>query len=270
MAVPRPSSAAPPAHGCKEQRVAGEERRIVELVRHTFRGVTGGLADDQARGSERDRIAITERRERRGKPVGGRQGEGRPGLLGELARPREVVGVEVGLQHMGDAPAALSGQVKVDRRVKGRIDHRRNIAGADEVGEAALAGTTHLQYRCRAAGRRKLGGVPGQAPGPHPAHERARLQAARPELLGGSQAGATGGADRHHGCAGGNVDGGQSVRVAGLESVIGIDVDTTGDIPLGALSRRAHIQQRDQAPCIKPVLEDLSFNGQISRHRRSP
>jgi hypothetical protein len=63
---------------------------------------------------DRDRCAIGERREWCGNPVAGGEQERGATLLLQRARPREVVGVEVGLQNLRDALALAQRQVAID------------------------------------------------------------------------------------------------------------------------------------------------------------
>src|SRR2546421_1238874 len=84
---------------------------------------------------------------------------------------------------------------------------------ADEIGEAALPGAAQLHDPRGAPGARHLGSVPGEAPGPHPARERHRVQAARAQPLRGEHARLPGGAHGHHATAIRGMEAGEGIRV---------------------------------------------------------
>ena len=70
----------------------------------------------------------------------------RTGKVSEHPGAGEVVGVDVGVQDMGDLPSAFLGQLEVNLRVHGRVDYRRLAPGADQIREAPLAGAPDLDY----------------------------------------------------------------------------------------------------------------------------
>ena len=112
--------------------------------------------------------------------------------------------------------------------------------------------------------------IPGQAPRLHPTQQRARRHAARLELLGRDQTGLAGPADRddrgiarqRHRC--------QRMGVAGLQCVVGIDVDAPGNRPLRALLGGPHVEERYRSPLLQPLPHGLHIDGKVTgRHHRS-
>src|SRR5690242_9538700 len=94
-----------------------------------------------------------------------------------------MVGVDVSLDDRANAPAQPTRELDVHAGIERRIDHRGLTVRADQVGEAALPRTAHL-HDPRATPRIEyLGGIPGQAPAPHPTLERHGFKASGTQLL---------------------------------------------------------------------------------------
>jgi hypothetical protein len=70
--------------------------------------------------------------------VGGAGDEDAGAAGGQFAAAGDEVGVQVGLDRMGDPQPPLVGQVQVGGRVAGRVDHQRPpVAEVDQVGTVA-------------------------------------------------------------------------------------------------------------------------------------
>ena len=72
------------------------------------------------------------------------------GASGELACAGEVVGVDVGVEHAGDAHTAARGLVQVGLHVGSGVDDERLGSGGQEVGEAAACLAAELHDSDRA------------------------------------------------------------------------------------------------------------------------
>jgi hypothetical protein len=57
-----------------------------------------------------------------------------------------VVGVDVGVEDVGDSPAAPFGEFKIDLRLDGGIYDEGLIVGPDDVGESPLARAPYLEH----------------------------------------------------------------------------------------------------------------------------
>jgi hypothetical protein len=80
-----------------------------------------------------------------------------------------MICVDVRIEHACDLPAAPIGQVYVDLRFQGGVYDYGLAVGPDDVGDSPLAGAAHLHHLSPRSGQRHVGGVPGEAPGLHPA-----------------------------------------------------------------------------------------------------
>ena len=104
----------------------------------------------------RDLMPICDGGEWKPRTVLSRQEESGPGLLGQLARTRQVVRVDVGFKHPSNSTAMLLGEAHVDLRPDRGIDHCRFILRNDEVREAALPGSPNLNDACRRVSQRHM------------------------------------------------------------------------------------------------------------------
>src|SRR5213083_403482 len=133
--------------GADEERVAGEhEPRLggARVIGHEqaerVRGVAGRVTRPQLDVAEAEAVAVRQRlvRERHAGRAVDVDGGLRDG--GEVAVARDVIGVGVGLDHVGDGESLLAGdaEVVVDA-VSSRVDHHGapRLGAADQVGQAA-------------------------------------------------------------------------------------------------------------------------------------
>ena len=141
-----------PADAGEEERVAGEERSLVQEVA-TCSPACGRACAARRAARSRSRAVSPSRIGSEGirHPILLGQVERRPGLLGQQAGAAEVIGVDVGIQDVGDGPAVLGREVLIDLGRQGRIDDDGLTVVADQVGEAALAGAADLDDGRRAA-----------------------------------------------------------------------------------------------------------------------
>ena len=133
--------------GADEERVAGEdEPRLggTRVVGHEqadrVGGVAGRVAGLQLDVAEADHVAVGERRVREGHPGRAVHVDGGLGGGGEVAVARDVIGVRVRLDHVGDGQALLAGDAEiVVHAVPSRVDHdgAPGLGAADQVGQAA-------------------------------------------------------------------------------------------------------------------------------------
>jgi hypothetical protein len=129
-----------------EEGVAGERQPglfgaggVADQQGDAFRGVPGCVADFQANIAQPEHIAVFERL------VGELSAgvfvneDGRPCAFCQVAVARNVIGMQVGLEDVGDAQAALGGGVQVLLHVAVRVNHRSHAVrlAADDVGGAA-------------------------------------------------------------------------------------------------------------------------------------
>jgi hypothetical protein len=120
-----------------------------------------------------------------------------------------VVGVDVGVEDVGDLPAALLGEAFVPRvhpRVHGSVDDSGLILRADQIRQATLAGAPDLHDLRFAPFQRDVSGVPGETPGLHAALQGENLVTPPAQLLGGERAGSAAAADGHNGRALGTLE----------------------------------------------------------------
>ena len=97
---------------------------------------------------EREAVAVAQRRRTSKSNVSaGLRWRVRAGRRGEVTGAREVIGVEMGVEHPGDPPAVLGGDLEVHVDVDRRVDHEGLVTGADHIGQAALAASTDLHDR---------------------------------------------------------------------------------------------------------------------------
>jgi hypothetical protein len=143
----------------EEQGVADEERLPVRKVLVPLT-VCPGVRRAPSLAAP-DLAPVAERRERVGDGRALGHLELTPGQFGEHPGAGEVVGVDVGVEDVGDTTAALLRKLHEHLRVYGRVDHGGLLARADEIREAALAGVAHLDYLSLRARGRNLRGVPG-------------------------------------------------------------------------------------------------------------
>ena len=64
--------------------------------------------------------------------------------FGELSRSGEMIGVNMGIENVGDFPARAACQVEVDFWCHRSIDHCSLISAPDEIGKAPLARPAYL------------------------------------------------------------------------------------------------------------------------------
>ena len=106
------------------------------MLSRVWPGVRSAVIRERA---DRERVAVANGVEGIRDPILLREVERRTGLLGQEAGAAEVVGVDVGIEDVGDVPAVLRREFLIDRGWQGRIDHRRLAAIANQVGETALS-----------------------------------------------------------------------------------------------------------------------------------
>ena len=82
-----------------------------------------------------------------------------------------MVGVDVGVEDVGDSPAAPFGEFKIDLRLDGGIYDEGLIVGPDDVGESPLARAPYLEHFDLRARHGHLHRIPGHAPSFHPPFE---------------------------------------------------------------------------------------------------
>src|SRR5439155_7066846 len=131
-----------------------------------------------------------------------------------------------------DTPAMLVRYLTVHPGIERRIDHGGIAVRADEIREAALPGAAQLHDARGAPGARNLRGVPGQTPGAHPALERHRVEAARPQALGSQHARLPSGAHGHDAAAVVGMEVLEDGRVTAPQPIVRVDVDAAGNRPL--------------------------------------
>src|SRR5215212_11336786 len=172
----------------------------------------------------------------------------RPGQLGERPRAGEVIGVDVRVEDVRDAPSALLSEARVPRvhfRVHRSVDHRRLAPGANEVRKAPLAGAPDLHHLRVTPFYGDFGTVPGEAPGLHTALQSEDLVTSLPELLGGHGTGAATPADGDHGCPLRQLQAVHGPLVTRVQGVVGVDVHAAGYRPLGTVLPLADVHDRD-------------------------
>ena len=123
-----------------EQGVPGEHRvrlgrlpKIGDHDRDALGGVSGGLQEAQPAVPEMDFVAVVDRHV--GKLGAGLHAEvnASAGQGGQLAMPRDEIGVEVSLDYMLDLEAMPCGVFDIDAHIALRINHRGDTPGTDQV-----------------------------------------------------------------------------------------------------------------------------------------
>ena len=176
--------------GVGEERVAADQRvprdldadHVARVAREARRPAPSGR---RWRGDLHRRRARPARRSARRERVPRGRGGAWRRASGELARAGEVVGVDVGVEHAGDAGTASRGLVQVRPDVRGGVDDERLVPGEQQVGKAAacLAAELHDPDRTVRAGSRRVAGRVTSRSGPRarcaPRSERARVRRLR-------------------------------------------------------------------------------------------
>src|SRR5579859_873639 len=148
------------------QRVAGEDEPwlvAARVVGHqetdVFRRMTRRVPHARGDVSERQHVAILRCRERKRDIRVRGQDILRTGRLGELARRGEMIGVDVGVDHIVDAHARPLGRLDVGLDVADGIDHggRRLASTAEKVGDADRLEVQKLAYDHGVASPYKVG-----------------------------------------------------------------------------------------------------------------
>jgi len=98
-------------------------------------------------GCQRDTAAVTDRRELKPEVVRGVQPQLSTGRSDQSAGATEVIGVQVGIEDVGDRPAVPGAtEMYCSSAIEGSIT-TQVVAGADHVGETALAPSSKLHHR---------------------------------------------------------------------------------------------------------------------------
>ena len=134
----------------RKERVTGKEEGVVEQVAGTLRRVSWRMYRGERQLRGRERVTVAHGCEGKGHALLLRQKQHRPAVFGELARTREMIGVNVGVEDAADLSPVLRSQVEIHLGVKGGIDHERFLTCANQIGEAAFAGAPHLDHPHRA------------------------------------------------------------------------------------------------------------------------
>jgi hypothetical protein len=162
-----------------KQRVASEHRRLVQHEGGALSRVTGRMERTERRRSEPYGFTVRHRRERKPGAVLWRHQEHRASLLRQFGGAREVVGMEMGVDHMRNRPPMLSSDLQVDAGRERWVDHRRLITRSDDVRQTPLPRAPHLNDTHRRIRKRDFSGIPGEAPCLHPARQRTRIEPRR-------------------------------------------------------------------------------------------
>jgi hypothetical protein len=145
--------------------------------------VTGRMERTERRRSEPYGFTVRHRRESKPRAVLWRHQEHRASLLRQFEGTREVVGMDMGVDHMRNRPPMLSSDLQVDAGRERWVDHRRLIPRGDNVRRTPLPHAPHLNDTHRRIRKGDLSGIPREAPCLHPARQRA-LERALDELFG--------------------------------------------------------------------------------------
>ena len=109
-------------HASEEEGVARERGRAVEQVRGALPGVAGCVPRDQPCRAEGDPVALDDGFEGMATAILSRQQELDAGPIGQLLRPRQMVGVDVGVDHRDQTPCAFAEQPDVDLGIDRGVD----------------------------------------------------------------------------------------------------------------------------------------------------
>jgi hypothetical protein len=117
-------------------------RRSLGVARNTDRG-----NHEIHSGGQLDRLAVNEGLKVEPEWIGGVQPQCGATRRGEFARTAQMVGVEMGIEHVSDSPSTILGYLSIIRYIPRGVDHDGTFARADYVGEASLASPTQLNNR---------------------------------------------------------------------------------------------------------------------------
>ena len=135
----------------EEQRVASDQRAIGDEQPGHVGRVARQSDRPQRDRAERHRVAVVQRLDVLGVGDAALQGERRQpqrrsGLLAEHPSPGEVIGMQVGVQDIGDARSEFLGKSEIEADVWRRVHHKRVSAGGEQIGQAAAAGALDLSH----------------------------------------------------------------------------------------------------------------------------
>ena len=92
---------------CWKEGITREKDVIVKQVAGAFHGVACRMESRKQHGGHRERVAIAHGSEREGDTLLSGQKERRTAAFGELARAREMIGMNVRVKDAGDLPTIL-------------------------------------------------------------------------------------------------------------------------------------------------------------------
>ena len=173
-----------------------------------------------------------------------------------------MVGVDVGVEHAGDPPAAPFRQPEVHLGLQGSVYDHGLAVGPDDVGQTPLTGAAHLHHLGTRPGH--LGRVPDEAPGLHPTPQRERLVSLTPQLLRGHHTRTATPTHGYHWRPFRQLKPLHCALVAGVQGLVGVDVHASGYRPLRVVLSLTHVHDCDPLAALQHVPQghrvDVAFS----------
>src|SRR5579872_627828 len=157
-----------PSHAAQKECVACEKRMAVQQIARALHGVPGRSHCREPRRAKRQLLAVAHSSKRKPYAVLRGQKNCCASYLSERTRPREMIGMNMGVNYVPDDRAAACSEPQVYLRGKRSVDYHCLTTRADEIGKAPFPSSPDLENN-RIIGDRDFRRIPGQAPGFHAA-----------------------------------------------------------------------------------------------------